>query len=381
MPAAWARCIGRATPSSNRDVAIKVLPAAFASDPDRLARFEREAQAVAALSHPNILAIHDFGTAGRHAVTPSWSCSRAKRFATAPDRRRRCRREGGRFRVPDRPRSCRRARERHRSPRPQAGERLRHRATVTSRSSTSGSPGTSVPTAGVATRPSRVGTEPGAGDGHGRLHVAGAGARRSRSITAPTSSRSARVLYEMLTGRRAFSRDTAAETMTAILRDDPPELSRLRQRHSARARSADPALPREAAGGSVPVGARSGVRVSSIPIRAVPAASKRPTRAASATRCSGSPAAVRRCRVSCADAGRTSPATSAEWQRRDFTHVTTTVGQPNRGRILAPDGEIVGLRERGERQHGHLRSAHRRPQCDESDEGFTGRRLSAGVLA
>jgi len=45
-----------------RDVALKVLPAAFAADPDRLARFEREAHAVAALSHPNILSIHDFGS-------------------------------------------------------------------------------------------------------------------------------------------------------------------------------------------------------------------------------------------------------------------------------------------------------------------------------
>src|SRR5450755_875929 len=45
----------------NRDVAIKVLPAAFARDPDRLRRFQQEAQAVAALNHPNILAIHDFG--------------------------------------------------------------------------------------------------------------------------------------------------------------------------------------------------------------------------------------------------------------------------------------------------------------------------------
>ena len=45
----------------NRDVAIKVLPASLAGDPDRVARFEREAQAVAALSHPNILAIHDVG--------------------------------------------------------------------------------------------------------------------------------------------------------------------------------------------------------------------------------------------------------------------------------------------------------------------------------
>ena len=39
----------------DRDVAIKVLPDLFARDSDRLARFEREAKAVAALSHPNIL--------------------------------------------------------------------------------------------------------------------------------------------------------------------------------------------------------------------------------------------------------------------------------------------------------------------------------------
>ena len=45
-----------------RDVAIKVLPRSLAADADALARFEREALAVAALSHPNILAIFDFGT-------------------------------------------------------------------------------------------------------------------------------------------------------------------------------------------------------------------------------------------------------------------------------------------------------------------------------
>jgi serine/threonine protein kinase len=47
----------------NREVAIKVLPASLAKDAAAQARFEREAQAVAALSHPNILAIHDFGMA------------------------------------------------------------------------------------------------------------------------------------------------------------------------------------------------------------------------------------------------------------------------------------------------------------------------------
>jgi eukaryotic-like serine/threonine-protein kinase len=44
-----------------RDVAIKVLPAAMAGDPDRQARFEREARAVASLNHPHICAIYDVG--------------------------------------------------------------------------------------------------------------------------------------------------------------------------------------------------------------------------------------------------------------------------------------------------------------------------------
>jgi TolB-like protein/Tfp pilus assembly protein PilF len=48
-------------PRLGREVAIKVLQERFASDPAALGRFEREARAVAALSHPNILAIHDFG--------------------------------------------------------------------------------------------------------------------------------------------------------------------------------------------------------------------------------------------------------------------------------------------------------------------------------
>ena len=50
-----------------RDVAVKVLSAQIAQDADRRARFEREARAVAALTHPNILAIHDVGS---HDGTP-----------------------------------------------------------------------------------------------------------------------------------------------------------------------------------------------------------------------------------------------------------------------------------------------------------------------
>src|SRR5512141_733953 len=50
-------------PRLGREVAIKVLPANLASDRGRLNRFEKEARLVASLSHPNILALHDFGQA------------------------------------------------------------------------------------------------------------------------------------------------------------------------------------------------------------------------------------------------------------------------------------------------------------------------------
>jgi Tol biopolymer transport system component len=53
--------------SLDREVAIKVLPKELASDPDRLRRFEQEARAAAALNHPNILAVYGFSTTADHA--------------------------------------------------------------------------------------------------------------------------------------------------------------------------------------------------------------------------------------------------------------------------------------------------------------------------
>src|SRR4029079_8202468 len=48
----------------NRDVAIKVLPESVATDPERLARFHREAQVLASLNHPNIAHIHGYEDSG-----------------------------------------------------------------------------------------------------------------------------------------------------------------------------------------------------------------------------------------------------------------------------------------------------------------------------
>ena len=49
-------------PRLGRDVAVKVLPASFSKDPDRLRRFEHEARAAGVLNHPNITVVFDTGT-------------------------------------------------------------------------------------------------------------------------------------------------------------------------------------------------------------------------------------------------------------------------------------------------------------------------------
>ena len=67
--AAWGRCGARRTRRSAVKVAIKILPAAFAADPERLTRFEREAKTLASLNHPHIAAIYGFEkSSGIHAL-------------------------------------------------------------------------------------------------------------------------------------------------------------------------------------------------------------------------------------------------------------------------------------------------------------------------
>jgi eukaryotic-like serine/threonine-protein kinase len=71
----------------NRDVALKVLPELFACDPDRLARFKREAQVLASLNHPSIAAIYGFEESnGVQRSCWSWSRGPPSPIASRRDR-------------------------------------------------------------------------------------------------------------------------------------------------------------------------------------------------------------------------------------------------------------------------------------------------------
>lgn len=209
-----------------RDVAIKVLPGSFADDSDRLRRFEQEAGAVAALNHPNILAVHDIGTQDvtHYIVTEllegrtlreqlnegalpvrkamQYAQQIANGLAAAHDKgfvHRDLKPENvfctkdGRMKILDFGLAKQSA--------PQAATATMNGTTVTSSHTQAG---VVMGTAGYMS-PEQV---RGAATDH-RSDVFAIGA----------------TLYEMLSGRRAFKRETNAETMTAILKEEPPELT------------------------------------------------------------------------------------------------------------------------------------------------------------
>jgi hypothetical protein len=111
-------------PRLGRDVAVKVLPAAFSSDPDRLRRFEQEARAAGQLNHPNVLTVYEFGV---HKGAPFIVSELVE-----GEPRRQCLREGA---IPlrkaieyhsDRPWFGCGARKEHLPSRPQAGKPIHH---------------------------------------------------------------------------------------------------------------------------------------------------------------------------------------------------------------------------------------------------------------
>jgi len=212
-------------PRLGREVAVKVLPASFSADADRLRRFEQEARAAGILNHPNITAVYDIGShEGAPYVVQELLEGETLRSLLA----------GGRLS----PRKAidislqiahglAAAHEKgivHRDLKPEnlfvtrdgrvkildfGLAKLTHQE--------EGSQATNLPTATAGTEPGVV---------LGTLGYMSPEQVRGKQADARSDIFSfGAILYEMLSGKRAFHGDSAADTMSAILREDPPDLS------------------------------------------------------------------------------------------------------------------------------------------------------------
>ncbi len=209
----------------DRDVAVKVLPQSVAADPDTLARFEREAKAVATLSHPNILAIHDFGVEGgvAYAVMELLegetlrgkldkgpiTQKKAVDYALQVARGLAAAHEKGIVHRDLKPENLFVSRDSH----------IKILDFGLAKRVEPVAPGkeTSAPTGSGHTEPGTV--------------MGTVGYMSPEQVKGfPVDHRSdifsfGTILYELLSGQKAFKRDTNAETMAAILMKEPPELS------------------------------------------------------------------------------------------------------------------------------------------------------------
>ncbi|HTO88253.1 MAG TPA: protein kinase [Thermoanaerobaculia bacterium] len=206
-----------------RDVAIKILPEHLAENPRALERFEREARAVAALSHPNILAIHDFGREGSIAFAVMELLqgeSLDQRLAREQLSWRKTLEIGAA--IADGLASAHGRGIVHRDLKP-ANVFLTREGLVKvldfglARQDSFASEGTAASTAAAQTEP---GTVLGTVGYMSPEQVRGEPADARSDIFSLGC-----VLYEMLTGRAAFKKGTRAESLAAVLRDDPGELS------------------------------------------------------------------------------------------------------------------------------------------------------------
>jgi serine/threonine-protein kinase len=206
-----------------RDVAVKVLPEGLLSEPQALARFDREAKLVAALSHPNILAIHDVGRDNgvSYAVTELLEGETLRErmsAATLPIRKAvDCARQMARGLAAAHARGII-----HRDLKPENVFVTRDGQVkildfgLAKREPMGAPPGASVQATAARTVP---GTILGTVGYMSPEQVRGEEADSRSDIFSFGS-----VLYELLFGEPAFRSDTEVETMAAILREDPPRL-------------------------------------------------------------------------------------------------------------------------------------------------------------
>jgi serine/threonine protein kinase len=211
-------------PRLGRDVAIKVLPSSFSKDPDRLRRFEQEARAAGVLSHPNITAVYDVGSQdGAPYVVSELLEGERLQSVLAGDLLSTRRAIGLAIQLAQGLAAAHEKGIVHRDLKPsnvfvtregrvkildfglaKVINESRSRASVALPSTTATEPGTVLGTLGYMA-PEQLRGKP--ADARSDIFSFGA------------------ILYEMLSGKRAFRGDSAADTVSAVLRDDPPDLS------------------------------------------------------------------------------------------------------------------------------------------------------------
>jgi serine/threonine protein kinase len=211
----------------DRRVAVKVLPPQFAQDPDRLTRFEREAKAVAALAHPNILVLYDIGTdaAGPYVVTELLDGETLRqRLKTGP--------------LPYR-RAVEIARSIAEGLAAAHARGVIHRDVKPENLFLTRDGRVKILDFGVAhftrPQPAPAATDDGAptaptvtapGVPVGTPHYMSPEQVRGQAVDARTDLFALGcVLYEMLSGRRLFAKSTSAETLSSVLTDEVPPLA------------------------------------------------------------------------------------------------------------------------------------------------------------
>ena len=208
-------------PRLGREVAIKLIPETFATDTLRVHRFEQEARAAGQLNHPNILAVYDVGT---HAGAP-YIVSELLEGESL-----RSRLQGGA--LPSR-KAVDYARQTAEGLAAAHDKGIVHRDLKPDNLFITSDGRVKILDFGIAklTRPSDDAarhtsgpTETEAGMVVGTAGYMSPEQVRGEAVDARSDIFSfGAILYEMLTGRPAFTRETAAETMAAILKEDPPE--------------------------------------------------------------------------------------------------------------------------------------------------------------